>query len=161
MSKKKLSSDKQIQQITKILLLWPTCPTSSIKKYIEDTLGTIPTRACIQEAKRLLDLHEPEYTETTKAKKKFVEAYVTVLSCVAGIHSYTEGALVVKTEKELKKLFKQRTNRTLLVSWIRETVGGLDPMLPHSEQLSLLEAAKAELESMSIRIDTSRQVEIL
>lgn len=155
---KRVPLDRQVKEICKLLTLWPSCPSESITGFVRDTLGVTPTRVCIQEAKKLLGLHEPEHVETTIQKRHYARFIFCNLKLTQG-ESLSEQQLVGMVEHHIYMKFSQRTNHRLVVGWVKEF------QQEHAESKvtkTIRDEALEELKRMGIwGEEKSRQVDLI
>lgn len=158
---KSIGYDRQVQEVIKLLIIWPMANYSTIQKYIEDTLEVTPTRVCIQEAKKELGLAEPNYEEKTREKRLVARYIMHSLVASYGLGGRTEAQFVSQTHKSIKAKFNEDTNHRLLQGWVKEVLTELNGK-PLSDYPSLVEQAKAELSELKIlKEGDSRQMELL
>jgi hypothetical protein len=111
------TSDKQVEELIKLLIIWPQVTGKVCQKYLYTKLGVKMTRSALQTARARLGLSVPEHTELTIKKQAF-----TRLALAAYTSQY--GALVTREEarrevrKQVRDHFDEDVNTILLNIWI-------------------------------------------
>lgn len=153
---------KQVSEIQRLLLVWPTAPAKAVEQFVEDTLGVTLTRVCLQEAKETLGLHKPEYTENTVKKKALAEYAVCNLARFYGVAGLSEDQYCSRVTKTLKACFGETTHGRLIKQWVTEQLVILKPSIQNPSLLhESLAVAKDKIESLGIHELATNQLELL
>ena len=117
-----VSLETQTAKIIELLSVWPNASVTTIERYVLETLGSVATRVCIQNAKQEVGLHEPEYTQQTLRKRAFSQAYAINLMQNFGPGGMTEKQLIGRVGAAVLEHFGETANSQLLQNWIKAVI---------------------------------------
>lgn len=145
----KSTARRQIRFLVSLLAVWPSIPVRVADKASQDVLGVRLTRACLQEAKRILGLRDPQHAEETK--KKIAYARYCTANC---IQQYGLGLdrkkLYFMVRSSVEGYFKHTIHQVLLARIVRDTQAAMSAY-PDPEEY--LQVCREELAAIGIDPD--------
>lgn len=143
---KKTPLEKQVKEICKLLTIWPEAPGKAVEQFVRDKFGVEMTRACLQDAKALLKIHEPEYTEAVLTKLWFIRHTVHNLVALHGIGGLSDSEMLAEVRKLLREKFDEHTQERLVKKEIEQCVSDIVNLFGNEDKIKALrQEAKDEL----------------